>query len=373
MGADYGVRISWDGVRRIAVVGGGVAGAGLCGAAWWLTGTVATASADVSPGAGTATHYHSTDGGNCSFVGPPADHLDVALSETEYGTVDACGGYLDVKGPNGTVRVEVTNRCPECPVHHLDLSETAFARIAPLAAGQVDVTYSLVRNPPLADPIALRVKSGSSRWWLQIQASNTGNPLERFELRTSSGWRQLVHTQDNFWMAENPGPGDGPFTVRITDIFGQSATIDGVALAPDQVQRTSARLYGPGAGSGAAAPPPASPATSTPSTTAAAPTSTAPATTSSIVATTRVEPATTTARHIAASKPTVEASEGDTGPGVASTLLGVVTFAVLGLTALALRRRDSGELPATPEAADTAPASDPVDVIVRAIRDGAPR
>jgi expansin (peptidoglycan-binding protein) len=226
------------------------------------------AGADVRPGPGTATNYDSVDGGNCSFPGPPADHLDVALSHVEYGTADACGGYLDVDGPDGSVRVLITNQCPECPTGHIDLSRTAFARIAPLERGQVPVTYRLVRNPPVAWPIAVRVKAGSSRWWMQIQAIDAGNPVARFELATGGGWRSLVQTADNYWMAENPGPGDGPFTVRITDVYGQSATIGGIALAPEQVQRTQARLYGSGVPPPPAPPPPA-PAPPAPATTAA--------------------------------------------------------------------------------------------------------
>jgi expansin len=206
-------------------------------------------------GEGIATLYESNDGGNCMMPGPPADRLDAALSHDEYGTADACGGYLDVTGPRGTVRVLITNQCPECPVGHVDLSSTAFARIADPVAGRVPVTYSLVRDPPVAQPIAIRVKDGSSRWWMQIQALDHGNPLATFELQTPQGWRSLTRTAHNYWTAENPGPGDGPFTVRVTDIHGQSATIDGIALAPEQVQRTGARLYGEGAGGGSAAPP----------------------------------------------------------------------------------------------------------------------
>jgi expansin (peptidoglycan-binding protein) len=222
------------------------------------------------PGDGIATNYDSVDGGNCSLPGPPADHLDVALSHVEYGTADACGGYLDVTGPGGTIRVLITNQCPECPVGHIDLSRTAFARLAPLEAGEIPVSYTLVRDPPVAQPIAVRVKTGSSRWWLQIQALDHGNPIARFELLTADGWRSLVHTDDNFWMAENPGPGDGPFSVRITDIYGQTATADGIELAPDVVQRTGARLYGSGAG-GAPSPVPAAPAPPPDTTTSAPP------------------------------------------------------------------------------------------------------
>ena len=230
-------------------------------------------AAEVVGGEGIATSYESNDGGNCMMPGPPADRLDAALSHDEYGTADACGGYLDVTGPRGTVRVLITNQCPECPVGHVDLSSTAFARIADPVAGRVPVTYSLARDPPVAQPIAIRVKDGSSRWWMQIQALDHGNPLASFELQTAQGWRSLTRTAHNYWTAENPGPGDGPFTVRVTDVYGQSATIDGIALAPEQVQRTGARLYGQGAGGGPAAPQPTEPP---PDTTAPPPPTTAP-------------------------------------------------------------------------------------------------
>ena len=232
--------------------------------------------AEVVGGEGIATFYESNDGGNCMMPGPPADRLDAALSHDEYGTADACGGYLDVTGPRGTVRVLITNQCPECPVGHVDLSSTAFVRIADPVAGRVPVSYSLVRDPPVAQPIAIRIKDGSSRWWMEIQALDHGNPLASFELQTPQGWRNLTRTAHNYWTAENPGPGDGPFTVRITDVYGQSATIDGIALAPEQVQRTDARLYGEGAGGGSATPPAPPPTDPPPDTTAPPPPTTVP-------------------------------------------------------------------------------------------------
>ena len=308
-------------------------------------GAAHAAGAEVVPGSGTATHYASTGGGNCSYPGSPPDHLDVALSHAEYGTADACGGYIDVVGPNGTVRAKITNQCPECEVGHLDLSKTAFARVAPLETGQVAVSYSLVRNPPLQEPIGIRVKNGSSEWWMQIQAIDHGNPIASFELRSGNGWRSLVHTDDNFWMAENPGPGEGPFTVRITDLYGQTVTIDGIALAPDQVQRTDARLYD----SGAVAPPP--------------PPTAPPTTTSPTTLTTTTLPPTTTTTTPAPLRPSApplarEAShderaaatlgDGD-GAGATTMVLAVGTLAALAASALLLRRRATHRHEPTPD------------------------
>jgi expansin (peptidoglycan-binding protein) len=209
---------------------------------------------DGTPRDGTATFTDLTGPGACSFLGEPPDNLHVGLSSFEYGTATDCGGYLDVVGPAGTVRVKVTDHCRNCAPGLIDVTRTAFARIADLAAGRVPVTYRLVRDPPLAEAISLRVKSGSSRWWLEIQALDHGNPLASFEARQDGAWRRLVHTTDNYWAAEDPGLGAGPFTVRLTDVFGQQVTIDGVELAPGVVQATGARLY-PAPGETAPSPP----------------------------------------------------------------------------------------------------------------------
>jgi hypothetical protein len=97
------------------------------------------------------------------------------------------------------------------------------------------------------------MKGGSSVWWLQVQVLDHGNALASVELATGppeapNGWRALVHSPDNYWTAANPGPGDGPYTLRITDIYGQNVVIYDVALAPDQIQHTVARLYQPNPG-----------------------------------------------------------------------------------------------------------------------------
>jgi expansin len=195
------------------------------------------------PRSGVATYTDLTGGGTCSMPGEPADNLHIGLPSSEYGTADLCGGYVDVTGPKGTVRVLVTDHCPRCPSGVVDVTRTAFAQIADVGQGRVPVTYSLVRNPWVPGTISLRMKSGSSSSWMQIQALDHGNPIAAVELQTGAGWRSLVHTSDNYWTAANPGPGPGPFVVRLTDVFGQTVTIPDVALVPDAVQPTEARLY----------------------------------------------------------------------------------------------------------------------------------
>ena len=224
----------------------------LLGAVWCaqvdgVADAVPRVPVDVEPRSGTATFTDLTGGGACSFPGEPPDNLHVGISTAEYGTADACGGYMDVVGPEGTVRVKITDHCRNCRPGVIDITRKAFDRIADVDQGRAPVTYGLVRDPPLTEPMSLRLKAGSSRWWLQVQVLDHGNPLAGVELGVGDGWRALARTSDNHWTASTPGPGDGPFTVRITDIYGQSATIFDVALAPGRVQHTVARLYQPDA------------------------------------------------------------------------------------------------------------------------------
>jgi expansin (peptidoglycan-binding protein) len=215
--------------------------------------------------AGTATHYVLTGTGNCSYPSPPADGLFVALSPAEYHGAAACGGYVEVSGPNGSVRAEVIDQCPPCAAGHIDLSEAAFARIAPLSAGLVSVTYRAVADPALPAPVALRVKEGSSRYWLALLAMNTGNPLASVQVESApGGWRDLVRADYDYWIASS-GAGGGPFTVRLTDTAGHRVTVRGVTLEPGVIQDTGIRMYGAGsaASPGSRAPVSSAPATAT--------------------------------------------------------------------------------------------------------------
>ena len=79
-----------------------------------------------TPKSGVATYFFLEGTlGNCSFPGPPADDLYVALGANQYSKAAACGTYLEVTGPKGKVRVKVVDSCPECPAGHLDLSGAA--------------------------------------------------------------------------------------------------------------------------------------------------------------------------------------------------------------------------------------------------------
>jgi hypothetical protein len=202
----------------------------------------AAARADAGPQ--TATYYATRGMGNCSYPSPPADGLYVALSTPEYAKAAHCGGYLEVSGPEGSVLVKVIDQCPGCAAGHIDLSETAFARLAPLSAGLIKVTYTYLADPPLPGPVSIEVNHGSSRYWLALLADNTGNPLASVQVQASSGWLSLTRASYNYWIASS-GAGPGPFTVRLTDTQGHQVTEGGITLRPGAVQTTGSWMYVP--------------------------------------------------------------------------------------------------------------------------------
>ncbi len=242
---------------RWLVVGGAVGMAGILGLAVLLVlqfnGAPACAVALAAPPgdaarSGKATYYDSKGGGgNCSFVSAPADRLYVALGPSDYSSAAACGGYLDVTGPKGKVRVLIMDQCPECPAGHLDLSKEAFAKIADPVQGVVPVTYRAVVNPPLSGPLTFRMKDGVSLWWFAVQVGNHGNPLRSVEARSAgSGWRSAVRHDYNYWLVES-GLGLAPYTIRVTDMYGNQATATGIGMLLEQVQTSKVSLYAPGA------------------------------------------------------------------------------------------------------------------------------
>jgi expansin len=268
-----------------ALYGSALSGSALSGSA--LSGGAAS-------GSEIATHYVLQGLGNCSYPAP-ANGLFVALSPAEYDSAAACGGYLEVTGPDGSVTVQVIDQCPPCATGHIDLSETAFARLAPLSAGLISVSYGYLVNPALPGPVTAEVKQGSSQYWLALLFDNTGNPLASVQVETASGWLSLSRASYNYWIAPS-GAGNGPFTVRLTDTQGHQVTIGGITLSPGTVQDTGAYMYGAGSTSTVA---PAPPAAASPSSSASPPGASSTAT-ASATPTTATAPA---ARRSAAGSP----------------------------------------------------------------------
>lgn len=192
---------------------------------------------------GIATYYDATGAGACSFDPTPNDLMVAAMNNDEYDNASVCGEYLKVTGPKGTITIRIVDLCPECKAGHLDLSQEAFASIADLPQGIVPITWQVI-SPALSGPIAYHFKDGSNQWWTAVQVRNHRNPIARFEYRNSSGqWVAVPRTSYNYFVQTNPGMGTGPYTFRVTDLYGnvlvdsgirhvENGTVNGAAQFP---------------------------------------------------------------------------------------------------------------------------------------------
>ncbi|BCJ51954.1 hypothetical protein Asp14428_34290 [Actinoplanes sp. NBRC 14428] len=229
---------------RWLATGGAVLLAGVLGVALLLQngGGACAAPPSAAKHKGKATFYDLAGTvGNCNFT-PPADDLYVALGRTEYSGALACGSYLDVTGPKGKVRVKVFDSCPECTPGWLDLSRTAFKRIANESQGVVPITYRAVPNAATPGPLSITFAEGSSQYWWAVLIDNHANPIKSVKAKGPGGdWMTATHADYNFWIIDRR-TGSGPFQIRMTDLYGNTATAKNIKLRPEKKQTTSVRF-----------------------------------------------------------------------------------------------------------------------------------
>jgi expansin (peptidoglycan-binding protein) len=177
---------------------------------------------------GIATYYQATGDGACMFGPSPNELLVAAMNAEEYDAAAVCGSYVLVAGPKGTVTVRIVDLCPECRAGHLDLSREAFGLIGDLPEGVIPITWQII-SPPLSGPIIYHFKDGSNQWWTAVQIRNHRNPVARLEYRRTDGsWATVPRTDYNYFVQTNPGMGVGPYTLRVTDCYGNQLTDSGI-------------------------------------------------------------------------------------------------------------------------------------------------
>lgn len=181
--------------------------------------------------AGIATYYSATGDGACMFGPSPADLMVSAMNAEEYDTAAVCGAYVYVSGPKGAITVRIVDLCPECKAGHLDLSREAFAQIADLYLGRVDIAWQVV-SPEVEGPILYHFKDGSNPWWTAVQIRNHRNPIASLEYLNPQGqWTGVPRTGYNYFVQTDPGMGVGPYTFRVTDWYGNVLLDSGIPFS----------------------------------------------------------------------------------------------------------------------------------------------
>ncbi len=169
---------------------------------------------------GLITFYDATGAGNCSYD-PSPDDLDVAaMNIGQYQDSAVCGSCVEIEGPKANLRVRIVDSCPDCPDKgHLDLSRSAFAKIANPVDGRVKVRWRPVACD-VSGPVRYHVKDGSSQWWTALQVRNHHLPVTRLEYLKNGSWVNVKRESYNYFV-EPKGMGAGSIKIRVTAQDGQ--------------------------------------------------------------------------------------------------------------------------------------------------------
>ncbi|RQM29034.1 hypothetical protein B5M09_003212 [Aphanomyces astaci] len=153
----------------------------------WVLGGLALAGTTHAQFNGVATTYgppdgESPQGGNCALMTwlDFAPRFHAALNDKQWSSGVHCGRCVLVTctDPRCTSREsvlgQVTDRCPECAHGDLDMSLPMFHKITGYNTDRLTIHWDFV-DCPVSGGVQVCAKSGSSKHWLYIQASNAVN------------------------------------------------------------------------------------------------------------------------------------------------------------------------------------------------------
>lgn len=225
-------------VSIVAVIG--LAACGSCGDPDpSLADDAPSCTAARAPLTGQATYYAADGTGNCSFDAS-SDLMVAAINAPDYALAAWCGACLAVSGPAGEVIVRVVDKCPGCAHGDLDLSSQAFARISPLSAGRVPITWREVACD-VQGPLSYQFKDGSNAFWTAIQVRNHRYPIAKVEAGVAGALVTVARVDYNYFI-DTVGLGAGPYTIRVTDTRGHVVEDTNIALGDNVLRAGTSQL-----------------------------------------------------------------------------------------------------------------------------------
>lgn len=183
---------------------------------------------------GDGTYYDGGYVGGCANLDDiAAAYYVAAINKIDYRAGNLAGAYLKVTAPSGkSINVLITDTLAdgEGQKGDIDLNIRAFEQIEPLVTGRMKVTWEIIPLPT-DQPIQYVYKPESTQYWMQVQVRNHRYPIKKLEILDSSGnYKELPREEYNFFTLDNPGA--GPYTFRVTDIYGHVLIDQNISLSP---------------------------------------------------------------------------------------------------------------------------------------------
>lgn len=186
---------------------------------------------------GEGTFYGGGYEGGCAMLDPISkdDYWICAMNIFDYNNAQLAGAYIELTGELGTINMFVSDLLPEGKKGDVDLYVDAFPLIAPVEKGRVDISWKIIPFVGAENaPVSYKFKEGSSPFWCGVQVRNHRYPVTKLEYLDEKGeWIELERRHYNFFESNKMGP--GPFTFRITDIYGDVIVDRDIPMVEDGI------------------------------------------------------------------------------------------------------------------------------------------
>ena len=193
---------------------------------------------------GEGTYYDGGYVGGCAMLDPISeeDYWVCAMNIADYNNALLAGAYIELTGELGSIKMLVSDLLPEGKKGDVDLCEKAFPLIAPVEKGRVDISWKIIPLDSAENaPMSYKFKEGSSPFWCSVQVRNHRYPVAKLEYLNDNGeFVELKRRHYNFF--ESDSMGKGPFTFRITDIYGDVVIDKDIPMNPDGISEGKAQF-----------------------------------------------------------------------------------------------------------------------------------
>ena len=180
---------------------------------------------------GEGTYYIPEAGGAANLDDFASGYYTAAMNTYDYMNGMA-GAYIEITDKDGDkINVLITDRLPEGKKGDIDLKPDAFEKIEPKVTGRMAITWKIIPLPT-DQPIQYLFKPTSTQWWAQVQVRNHRYPIAKLEYLDASTnqYVELPREEYNYFTAANGMGGPGPYTFRVTDIYGHQLIDTGIAI-----------------------------------------------------------------------------------------------------------------------------------------------
>ena len=151
---------------------------------------------------------------------------------------DACVELTAETGKTIVARVVTTGVTTE---NSIDLSPAAFEA---LDSGEYprSMTWQVVKCPDTGN-LYYQFQTEANVWWTSLWVRNPRIPIEKVEVQSSNhdSWFALQRGSDGTY-TDSSGFGDGPFTIRVTAVDGQTVEDTFTSLEPGGLVESSSNF-----------------------------------------------------------------------------------------------------------------------------------